>query len=159
MAHKIIIHTDGGARGNPGPAGIGVVISAEGGPASGGETPIRWKKKFGEYIGATTNNEAEYRALIVALGKLKKMAGKTKLEQVDCYADSELMVKQLNGEYKVKDTNLRGLFMEVLKLKSGLKVPVAFHHIKREENAEADELVNQILDKKTGKTKVLWKPT
>ncbi len=108
MKNKITIYTDGGARGNPGPAGIGIVIE---GLKSG-------KKTFGEFIGETTNNEAEYRALIIALQKLKKLAGKDKFKQVDCYADSELMVKQLNGEYKVKDTNLRGLFMEVLKLKS-----------------------------------------
>ena len=73
------------------------------------------------------------------------------MEQVDCYADSELMVKQLNGEYKVKDTNLRGLFMEVLKLKSELKVPIFFHHIKRAKNSEADALMNQALDREAGK--------
>jgi len=140
---KIVIYTDGGARGNPGPAGIGIVIN---GLTNG-------KKTFGEYIGQTTNNEAEYRALIVALQKLKKLAGKEKLEQIDCYADSELMVKQLNSEYKVKDTNLRGLFMEVLKLKSEFKTPISFHHVKRARNAEADELVNHILDKETGKPK------
>ena len=138
---KITIFTDGGARGNPGPAGIGIVVE---GLKSG-------KKTFGECIGETTNNEAEYRALIVALQKLKKLGGKEKLEQVDCYADSELMVKQLNGEYKVKDTNLRGLFMEVLKLKSELKVPIFFHHIKRAKNSEADALMNQALDREAGK--------
>ena len=143
MKNKIIIYTDGGARGNPGPAGIGIVIE---GLASG-------KKTFGEYIGETTNNEAEYRALIVALQKLIKLRGKEKLEQIDCYSDSELMVKQLNGEYKVKDTNLRGLFMEVIKLKSELKVPVSFTHVKRSENSEADEILNNTLDKETGKPK------
>lgn len=140
---RITIYTDGGARGNPGPAGIGIVIE---GLASG-------KKTFGEYIGETTNNEAEYRALITALQKLKKLVGKKKLDQIDCYADSELMVKQLNSEYKVKDSNLRGLFMEVLKLKSELKTPISFHHIRRDKNAEADELLNRVLDKETGKPK------
>ncbi len=141
MNNKIKIHTDGGARGNPGPAGIGIVIEG----LKGG------KKTFGEFIGETTNNEAEYRALIVALQKLKKLGGKEKFEQIDCYADSELMVKQLNGEYKVKDTNLRGLFMEVLKLKSGLKAPIFFHHVKRAKNSEADALMNQALDREVGK--------
>ena len=140
---RITIYTDGGARGNPGPAGIGIVIEG----LTGG------KKTFGEYIGETTNNEAEYRALIVALQKLMEFSGKEKFEQIDCYADSELIVKQLNGEYKVKDTNLRGLFMEVLKLKSELKAPILFHHVKREENAEADELLNHVLDKETGRPK------
>lgn len=147
MKNKITIYTDGGARGNPGPAGIGIVVD---GLASG-------KKTFAEYIGEATNNEAEYRALITALEKLKKLAGKKKLDQIDCYADSELMVKQLTGEYKVKDSNLRGLFMEVIKLKLELKVPIFFHHIKRDKNAEADELLNKVLDKETGKPKVLWK--
>jgi len=146
MKNKVIIYTDGGARGNPGPAGIGIVI--EGLPGG--------KKKFGEYIGETTNNEAEYQALITALTKLKKLSKKEKFEQIDCYSDSELMVKQLNNEYKVKDTNLRGLFLEVLKLSSGLKTPILFHHIKRAKNAEADELLNNILDKETGRPKVDW---
>lgn len=148
MKNKITIFTDGGARGNPGPAGIGIVIEG----LSGG------KQSFAEYIGETTNNEAEYRALITALQKLKKLAGKKKLDQIDCYADSELMVKQLNGEYKVKDTNLRGLFLEILALKSELKAPVLFHHIERAKNSGADELVNNILDKETGKPRFEYKP-
>lgn len=135
--NNIIIHTDGGARGNPGPAGIGVVIE---GLSSG-------KVSFGEYIGETTNNEAEYRALILALSKLKELLAGEKPVQISCYADSELMVKQLNGEYKVKDTKIRGFFMELQFLLSELKAPISFHHVRRAENAEADELVNEALDK------------
>ncbi len=138
---KITIFTDGGARGNPGPAGIGVVIN---GLSAG-------KQTFGEFIGNTTNNEAEYRALITALQKLIELSKEDELEQIDCYADSELMVKQLKGEYKVKDSNLRELFLEVLKLKSAIKAPIAFHHIKREKNSEADAVLNEVLDAIVGK--------
>ena len=145
---KIIIYTDGGARGNPGPAGIGIVISAEGGPASGGETPLLWKKTFGEYIGETTNNEAEYRALIFALKKLKQLVGTEKLKDytIECYADSELMVKQLNGEYKLKEKGIQGVFIEIWNMKIDLGTKISFHHIERAKNAEADALVNQALD-------------
>jgi ribonuclease HI len=135
MTNKIIVHTDGGARGNPGPAAVGVVI----------EGLSEGKQTFGEYIGKTTNNEAEYRALILALKKIKESG--VSIDQVDCYADSELMVKQLNGEYKVKDTNIRGFFMEIQILKSDLSVPISFHHVPRAKNAKADKIVNQILDK------------
>ena len=147
MNRTIKIHTDGGARGNPGPAGIGFVIDG---------LPIG-KQKVGKYIGETTNNEAEYRALITALEKLIPLMVDEEIERIECYADSELMVKQLNGEYKVKDTNIRGFFLEIQALKSQLDIPISFHHIPRARNAEADELVNEILDKKVGKKKFDFK--
>lgn len=160
--NKIIIYTDGGARGNPGPAAVGVVIFAEDGPpaegghgASGGEL-TKWKQAFGEYIGETTNNEAEYRALIIALNKVKELSDGKDISEIECYADSELMVKQLNGEYKIKDLGLRGFFLEIAGLKRELNVPISFHHVSREKNAEADALVNEILDKKVG-PKIVWK--
>ncbi len=134
--NNIVIHTDGGARGNPGPAAIGVVI----------EGLSEDKEIIGEYIGETTNNVAEYRALILALAHLVK-SGKT-IGSIRCFADSELMVKQLNGEYKVKDTNIRALFLELQGLKTALNIPISFHHIPRAQNAEADEMVNKILDEK-----------
>jgi len=141
MKNKITIFTDGGARGNPGPAGIGVVIN---GLSAG-------KQVFGEFIGNTTNNEAEYRALITALQKIIELSGEDKIEKIDCYADSELMVKQLNGQYKVKDSNLRGLFLEVSKLKLKIKASIVFHHIKRAKNAEADAIYNEVLNAIVGK--------
>ncbi len=147
MKHKIKIFTDGGARGNPGPSAVGIVIE---GLAIG-------KQMFGEYIGETTNNIAEYRALILALQKLIPLSVGEEIDQIDCYADSELMVKQLNGEYKVKDTNIRGFFMEILGLKSELKIPITFNHIRREKNSKADALVNEILDKEVGKPKFDYK--
>ncbi|MEK9158242.1 MAG: ribonuclease HI family protein [Patescibacteria group bacterium] len=142
MKNKISIYTDGGARGNPGPAGVGVVI--EGLPDG--------KKKISEYIGTATNNVAEYRALILGLRTLKELYPANDYE-INCYADSELMVKQLNGEYKIRDMNLRELFLEVSGLKNDLGMKISFNHVAREKNAEADELVNEILDKETGKTK------
>ncbi len=143
MTNIIKIHTDGGARGNPGPAAIGVVIEGSG----------IGKKTYQEYIGETTNNEAEYRALVLALKKLKQLLGGEKLKdyKIECYADSELMVKQLNGEYKVKEKDIQGFFMEVWNLKLELDVPISFHHIAREQNSEADKLVNQALDQEASK--------
>lgn len=128
----LIIYSDGGARGNPGPAAIGYVVNGKG---------------YGEYIGETTNNVAEYKALIAGLKKGIALLGKTKASEttVHCYLDSELLVKQLNGEYKVKDATLRLLFMEAWNLKQDYK-SVSFTHIPRERNKEADKMVNYALD-------------
>lgn len=133
---KIIINTDGGAIGNPGPAGIGVIIKGEG-----------KEKKYSESIGNGTNNEAEYKALIFALKKIKLLFGKknAKNNDVECYLDSELLVKQLKGEYKIKERNLQPLFLEVWNLKINFK-NVKFIHVPREQNKEADELVKKAID-------------
>ena len=139
---KYIIYTDGGARGNPGPAGIGVVIK---GPAE--------VKKYGGYIGQATNNEAEYQAVIFALKKLKQLIGKEKAKSeadVELHLDSELLEKQLNGEYKIKEKNLQQLFLQVWNLKQDFR-SVIFKHILREDNRGADKLVNQALDKELSK--------
>ena len=142
MKNKIIIHTDGGARGNPGPAAIGVVI--EGGSLG--------KKEYGEYIGETTNNEAEYRAVIFALKKLKLLVGSDKCREssVEFLLDSELIVKQLNKEYKLKDKNIQNFFIEIWNLTFDFG-GVSFHYIPREENREADRIVNQVLDREMNK--------
>ena len=97
MKNKITIHTDGGSRGNAGPAAVGVFI----------ERDLIGKKEFGEHIGETTNNEAEYRAVIFALKKLKPLLGSDKCKEslIEFLLDSELVVKQLNKEYKLKDKN------------------------------------------------------
>lgn len=134
---KYVIHTDGGARGNPGPAAIGVVIEGY------GDT-----RKYGEYLGETTNNEAEYQAVIFALKKLKQLIGKEKSKseaEVEVHLDSELLERQLNGEYKIKGKKLQQLFLEVWNLKQDFK-EVSFRHIPREDNRGADKLVNQALD-------------
>lgn len=129
---KIIIYTDGGARGNPGPAGIGVVFF---------DDKKNILRKFSEYIGEATNNQAEYRAVILALQKAKEL----KFKELDFYLDSELVIKQLNGEYRVKDKDLGSLFVKVWNLKLGFK-KVSFRHVPREKNKEADKLVNQVID-------------
>lgn len=139
---KFLIHTDGGSRGNPGPAAIGVVIE-------GGEIG---KKNYEEYIGRATNNEAEYRAVIFALKKLKSLIGGEKIKNslVEIRMDSELLVKQLNGEYKIKDKNIQNLFLEAWNLRLDFG-KIVFRHIPREHNSDADKLVNQSLDKEESK--------
>ena len=142
MQNKYTIHTDGGSRGNPGPAAIGVVIEGEG---------IE-KKEYAEYIGVTTNNEAEYQAVVHALKKLKQIIGNTNAgngEVLFCI-DSELLVKQLNYEYKVKEEGMQRLFLEVHNLRLDFK-KVQFKHILREKNAGADRLVNQALDRENSR--------
>ncbi len=130
---KLIIYTDGGARGNPGPAGIGVVISD-------GHKIIR---QIAEYIGETTNNQAEYKAVIRALAESKNL----RADELEFYLDSELVVRQLNREYKVKNKELAPLFMKVYNLSQGFK-KVTFKHVIRERNQAADALVNKALDER-----------
>jgi ribonuclease HI len=140
---KFIIHTDGGARGNPGPAAIGVVIEEAGGGL---------KKKYSEYIGEATNNEAEYQAAIFALKKLKQLVGKKTAGEakIEFHIDSELLERQLNGQYKIMGRKLRELFLELWNLKVDFG-EVTFKHLLREKNREADKLVNAALDKELNK--------
>ncbi|MDO8486600.1 MAG: ribonuclease HI family protein [Candidatus Staskawiczbacteria bacterium] len=136
---KIIIYTDGGSRGNPGKAAIGVVFCNEMGQEI---------KKFGEYLGDNlTNNEAEYSAVIFALKKFKALFGKSiaKISEVEIKSDSELLVKQMNGEYKLLDEKIQKFFIEIWNLKMDFK-GVKFKTISREKNKEADRMVNEALD-------------
>lgn len=130
---KIVLSTDGGARGNPGPAAIGAVVGGRG---------------YGEYIGEATNNVAEYKAVIFALKKAKALLGakKAKQTEVEVNMDSELIVRQLNGEYKIKEEGLKPLFLEVWNLQQDFK-SATFQHIPREKNKEADRLLNEALDR------------
>ncbi|MDO8592553.1 MAG: ribonuclease HI family protein [bacterium] len=130
--NKLTIFTDGGARGNPGPAGIGAVLLDERGKAVA---------EISEYIGETTNNQAEYQALLAALAKAKELGA----GELEVFLDSELVVKQLNREYRVKDKGLAPLFVSVYNLSLGFK-KIAFKHIRREKNQWADKLVNLALD-------------
>jgi len=130
---KLIIHTDGGARGNPGPAGLGVYVTdAEG----------RVVLEHCRYIGETTNNQAEYRAVIDALEHAQQLGG----AELEFYLDSELVVRQLNHQYKVRDADLAPLFMRVWNLSTGFR-KVTFTHVRREANKDADRLVNQAIDR------------
>jgi len=153
MGQKIIMYTDGGSRNNPGLAAIGVWISAQGGSASGGET---LNKKYGQCIGIKTNNEAEYQALIFGLGKIKQLVGKEKARnyEIECRLDSELVVKQLNHKYKVKEKNICELFLEVWNLMLDFG-KVDFSHIPREKNSIADALVNEALDAQVKQSSLL----
>jgi ribonuclease HI len=138
---KIIIYTDGGARGNPGPGGIGVVIA---------DVKGRILKEYGEYLGENiTNNEAEYQAVIFGLKKAKALFGKDRIKtaEVEVRADSELLVKQMNGQYKIMEPRIQQLFITVWNLKIEFG-KVSFISIPREQNKEADRLVNEVLDRK-----------
>jgi len=135
---KIIIYTDGGARDNPGPAALGVVISNE------KNQPL---KRYSEFIGEATNNEAEYAAVIFALKKVKALFGKKKIKntEVEIRLDSELIAKQLAHQYKIQEENLGKLFLKIWNLLLDFG-QVNFKYIPREENKEADRLVNEALD-------------
>lgn len=135
---KIIIYTDGGSRGNPGPAAIGVVFCNEQGDVI---------KKYSQYIDKATNNEAEYQALIFALEKFKQIFGKklAKNSEIELRSDSELMFKQLNGEYKILEPKIQLLFLKAWNLKLDFK-KVKLRLISREKNKVSDRLVNEILD-------------
>jgi len=135
---KIIIYTDGGSRGNPGPAAIGVVFCNEKGQTI---------KEYSQFLGRKTNNEAEYEAVIFALKKFKLLFGKkiAKTSKIELRSDSELLVKQLKGEYKILDSKIQALFLIAWNLKLDFK-NVKFKAVSREKNKEADRLVNEALD-------------
>jgi len=136
---KLVVYTDGGARGNPGPAAIGVAF----GPSTGSGQA----RSYSEAIGVATNNVAEYRAVIFALKKAKQLLGKERAKKtaVEVRSDSELVVKQQRGEYQVKEEGLVPLFVEAWNLRQEFK-SVSFTVVRREENTEADALVNRALD-------------
>ncbi len=135
---KIIIYTDGGSRGNPGPAAVGVVICDEKGGAI---------KKYSKSIGVRTNNEAEYEAVIFALGKMKQLFGKEKVQDIDIEIrmDSELVARQLGGRYKIEEEKLFPLFIKIWNLKMEFG-NISFVEIPREKNTEADRILNEELD-------------
>ena len=138
----LIIYTDGGARGNPGPAGIGIVIY-DGDPSTG-SGQARKIAEIKKYLGdGLTNNWAEYQALIVGLTELvaRGYAGR----HLEVRMDSELIVKQMKGEYKVKHIEMKKLNAEAHVLLKHFPHP-AFTHIPREKNKEADALVNEAID-------------
>ena len=128
------LHTDGGARGNPGPAASGFVLKK-------GNVVVA---EEGHYLGETTNNVAEYTALLRGLEKARAL----QIDELDCFLDSELIVKQIKREYKVKQPHLAVLFVKVWNLTLQFK-KITFTHIPRERNKEADRLVNAAIDRAT----------
>lgn len=139
---KLIIYTDGGSRGNPGPSAIGVVFTDEKG---------RVVKRYGKAIGVKTNNEAEYEAVFFALTKARALYGKERVKTlaVEARMDSELVCRQLNGEYKIEEERLWPFFMRIWNMRRDFG-HLTFRHVRREENREADRLVNEALDSEQG---------
>lgn len=132
---RLKLFSDGGARGNPGPAGIGAVIKDE-----NNETVAEISK----YLGEQTNNFAEYTALIEGLKKAEGLGA----TEVECFLDSELVTKQMQGIYKVKEPTLQKLFVQAYNASQKFK-KVSFNHVYRENNKEADTLVNRAIDKRS----------
>lgn len=135
---EIFIHTDGAARGNPGPAGAGGVLKSPHGELLG---------KVSKYLGEATNNQAEYQALIFSLEEAKRLGAKS----IKVFMDSELAVRQLNGQYKVKNEGLKPLFEKVLCLLNNFE-SFAISHVPREKNKDADKLANEAIDNQFGKS-------
>lgn len=130
----VLIFSDGGSRGNPGPAGCGAVITDKDGNVL---------KKLKKYIGETTNNQAEYQALILGLEEAEKMGAET----ITCYLDSLLVVEQLNGKWKVKKVELKPHF-EWIRRFVFEHPDTRFHHIPREKNTLADQMANEAMDER-----------
>lgn len=132
------IHADGGSRGNPGPSASGYVIEGD------GIRPVH----AGHFLGVTTNNVAEYTAAILGLNRLKALIGieNARAAHVRVMSDSELLVRQVNGEYKVKDAELKKLFVDLYNARQDF-AKVTFSHVRREHNQEADRMVNEALDR------------
>ncbi len=128
----LTIFTDGGSRGNPGPAATGIVIKNESGQVVAA---------YGEYLGTQTNNYAEYSAIISALKKAKELGA----TEVNCLADSKLVIEQLSGHWKVKEPTIQKLFLEAWNGLHQFK-KYTLKHVMREKNTEADAEVNKILD-------------
>ena len=132
---SLVVYTDGGSRGNPGPSASGVVIMT---------TNRQVLEQFGVYLGVTTNNQAEYQAIELAL----KAASKFNPSQIDFYMDSELAARQLNGIYRVKNPDIKPVFERIKKLAQPYKT--TFNHVMRESNRLADEQVNLAIDQALG---------
>jgi len=143
---KIIVYADGGSRGNPGPAGVGVFIT---------NAQDQLIKKYSQAIGEKTNNEAEYEAVIFALQKIKHLFGKQKTRdlEIEIRVDSELVARQLAGKYKIMEEKLFPLFIKIWNLKMDFG-HISFIEIPREKNKEADRLANEAMDEQNAKIKM-----
>ena len=130
--HTVTLFADGGSRGNPGPAGSGAVLyDSEG-------KEIAALKKF---LGKTTNNVAEYTAVVIGLEHAKQLGAK----RVNAFLDSQLVVRQMTGEYRVRQPHLQTLYLKIQALCTDFE-QVSFNHVRRERNARADELANEAMD-------------
>lgn len=136
MPEKVVVNVDGGARGNPGPAAIAAVVATPEGEIV---------ERTGETIGRATNNVAEYRALLLGIERARVLGAR----EVELVGDSELVVKQVRGEYRVKDAGLRPLHAQVRAALEPFE-RWSIRHVRRERNVEADRLVNETLDEAAG---------
>jgi len=145
---QFIIHTDGGARGNPGPSAVGIVIETCTckSPRSCTEQKRSLFHAFGKRIGEGTNNTAEYTAVIEALTYVRDAVASDDLSSIAFYLDSTLVVNQLNGLFKVKEPHLRNLLMTVRELEGEVGGNISYTAVRREQNQMADFYVNQALD-------------
>lgn len=132
MPERVVVHVDGGARGNPGPAAVAAVVSDP-----DGEPLV----ERGDYIGEATNNVAEYRAVLLGLELARELGAR----EVDVINDSELVARQIGGQYKVKHAGLKPLYLEALRALRGFD-RWSVHSVRRAHNARADALVNATLD-------------
>ena len=137
----IIVHIDGGSRGNPGPAALGVVIQGVG-----------RVREYSEFLGEATNNEAEYQALIFALRKVRSLKGKERIKEksIEIRSDSELLVKQVEGKFKIEEPRIQKLFLMFWNIKIDFP-SLIFRLIPRRDNAHADQLVNSKLDEQSSR--------
>src|SRR5690242_10536486 len=135
MHEELAIFTDGGSRGNPGPAASGVVIKTADGTVL---------EAFGKYLGHTTNNQAEYKAILFALRAAKKYQP----QRIQFFMDSELAMKQLTGQYRLKNEFLRPIFDDIVRMAD--QYETSFDHVYRDKNKEADAQVNLAIDKALG---------
>ncbi len=131
---RVRVYSDGAARGNPGPAGAGAIVAAADGQVIA---------RLGRYLGETTNNVAEYQGLLLGLRRAAELGAR----DVEVYADSQLMIRQLGGQYRVRSEGLRPLFDEALRLLRGFR-KFELHHIPRERNSAADEMSNRAIDER-----------
>ena len=143
---RIYINTDGGSRGNPGPAAIGIVFFT----ATGKEI-----HSYNKFIGKATNNEAEYQAIIKALDILVRSKwfseNNVAEKEVICRLDSQLVVEQVNGNYKIKQEHIKLLIAQIRQMVSQIHLNISFVYVPREENKIADKLVNKALDRELKK--------
>lgn len=140
---KLIIYTDGGSRGNPGPAALGVVFA---------DSEERVIKRYSKTLGLRTNNEAEYEAVLFALQKARALYGKdgVRAMEIEVRMDSQLVNRQVNAEYKIEEERLWPLFMKIWNTRLDFG-RISFGHIPRGQNLEADRLVNEALDQEQGR--------
>ncbi|MDD4785203.1 MAG: ribonuclease HI family protein [Candidatus Shapirobacteria bacterium] len=137
---QVNVYTDGGSRGNPGHSGYGIVVYDD-------NQNILFKES--KYLGIKTNNEAEYAGLVGALTWIKENKKSFKISQINFFADSQLMIRQMQGFYKVKAPNLIPIFKKAKELTNCISLPIIFQDLRRESNILADELANKAMDLKS----------